>query len=112
MQDFGALGPLPIHIEDFPDLVWRGIMIDTARHFQPIPVIQRTIRGLQIAKVYMLFINLITANKLKIFYLLFVKTIYIFFLKNLSHIQLNVLHLHLTDSESFPVQLNNYSRIT
>jgi N-acetyl-beta-hexosaminidase len=69
--------PLPIHlpiiIEDWPSLAWRGLQIDTARHFQPIPLLKRTVDALEASKM-------------------------------------NVLHLHLTDSQSFPILLDDVPR--
>ena len=60
----------PYIIEDYPQYPWRGLMIDVARHFIPIPLLKRSIDAMQVAK-------------------------------------LNVLHLHLTDSQSFPILLDD-----
>ncbi|KFF05614.1 beta-N-acetylhexosaminidase [Flavobacterium reichenbachii] len=38
-------------ISDFPRFTWRGLMIDAARHFQPIDVIKRNIDGLAAMKM-------------------------------------------------------------
>ncbi|TPG31363.1 beta-N-acetylhexosaminidase [Flavobacterium pectinovorum] len=38
-------------ISDFPRFTWRGLMIDVARHFQPIDVIKRNIDGLAAMKM-------------------------------------------------------------
>ncbi|CAD8044857.1 unnamed protein product [Paramecium primaurelia] len=66
---------LPIYINDEPQYIHRGVMIDTARNFLPVRLIKRTIDALVINK-------------------------------------LNVLHWHITDDESFPLLLTNYSQIT
>nr|WP_315221960.1 family 20 glycosylhydrolase [uncultured Flavobacterium sp.] len=38
-------------ISDFPRFTWRGLMIDVARHFQPVDVIKRNIDGLAAMKM-------------------------------------------------------------
>jgi hypothetical protein len=60
----------PYVIRDYPKYSWRGLMVDLARHFIPLPLIKRTVDGMALSK-------------------------------------LNVLHLHLTDAQSFPVQLED-----
>jgi len=57
-----------VHIADAPSKSYRGIMVDTSRHFMPIDNLKRIIRGMGMAK-------------------------------------LNVLHLHLTDAQSFPLDV-------
>lgn len=56
-------------VKDAPTFSYRGVMLDTSRHFLPIPVIKRTIRAM-------------------------------------SYNKMNVLHLHLTDTASFPVHVS------
>jgi len=41
---------LPIHIEDEPLFVYRGILIDTSRHFLPIRLIKETIDAMMYNK--------------------------------------------------------------
>jgi hypothetical protein len=53
-------------IQDMPALPWRGLLIDTARHFIPL--------------------SLLVSN-----------------LDTMKAVKLNVLHLHLSDSQSFPI---------
>eukprot|EP00761_Pharyngomonas_kirbyi_P009500 gb/GECH01009516.1/.p1 GENE.gb/GECH01009516.1/~~gb/GECH01009516.1/.p1 ORF type:complete len:728 (+),score=173.26 gb/GECH01009516.1/:1-2184(+) len=57
---------LPINIVDQPRFYWRGLMIDTARHFLPFPFI-------------------------------------LHILNSMSFHKLNVLHWHITDAQSFPL---------
>lgn len=38
-------------ISDFPKFTWRGLMIDAARHFQPVDVIKRNLDGLAAMKM-------------------------------------------------------------
>ncbi|EAR96206.1 glycosyl hydrolase family 20 beta-N-acetylhexosaminidase family protein (macronuclear) [Tetrahymena thermophila SB210] len=69
------LNNIPISIQDQPDYIYRGLMIDSARHFLSVETILKTIDS-------MLF------NKL------------------------NVLHWHITDTESFPFPLKSFPNIT
>jgi hexosaminidase len=65
-------GKLPhARIQDEPVLAYRGIMIDTARHFLKVSTIKRLI-------------------------------------ENMPQSKLNILHWHLADDESFPIQLNSH----
>lgn len=45
---------LPIDIEDEPAFSYRGLMIDTARHYQPINLIYETIDALMYNKMSIL----------------------------------------------------------
>ena len=56
-----------VTIDDQPRFPWRGLMIDSGRHFQPIPVLERNLDGMEATK-------------------------------------LNVLHLHLSENQGFPVE--------
>lgn len=58
----------PIQIEDAPIYPWRGVMIDTSRHWLPVDDILRTIDGL-------------------------------------AYNKLNKLHVHVTDSQSWPLEI-------
>lgn len=40
-----------VSIDDAPRFRWRGLMIDCARHFEPIPVIKRTLDGMAAVKL-------------------------------------------------------------
>ena len=62
---------IPVRIEDSPEYSYRGLMLDTSRHFLTKSEILKTIEAMMYNK-------------------------------------LNVLHLHLTDSDSFPLELDNY----
>jgi len=48
-----------IKIDDEPRFPWRGLMIDVARHFQPINVIKRNIDGLAAVKMNVLHLHLV-----------------------------------------------------
>lgn len=39
------------HIEDFPRFPWRGLLVDTSRHYQTIDTIKRAIRGISYDKM-------------------------------------------------------------
>lgn len=40
-----------VSIQDAPRFPWRGLMIDVSRHFEPIPVIKRTLDGMAAVKL-------------------------------------------------------------
>lgn len=65
----------PINIKDHPSLTYRGVMMDTARHFIKISVLKHVLDGMLFHK-------------------------------------LNVLHWHIVDEESFPLQLDSFPEIT
>jgi len=43
-----------VSIQDQPRFVWRGLMIDSARHFIPLPIIKRNLDGLEAVKMNVL----------------------------------------------------------
>jgi hexosaminidase len=42
---------IPIVIDDQPDYLWRGLMIDSSRHFQPVKIIKKMIDALMFNKM-------------------------------------------------------------
>ncbi len=51
----GAVASFPaVHIEDAPRFPWRGLLVDVARHFQPVDVIERTLDGMAAVKLNVL----------------------------------------------------------
>ncbi|KAK3002765.1 hypothetical protein RJ639_019011 [Escallonia herrerae] len=65
---------VPWIIIDQPRFSYRGLLIDTSRHYQPLPMIKRVIDSMVYAK-------------------------------------LNVLHWHIVDSQSFPLEIPSYPKI-
>ncbi|CAO2837460.1 unnamed protein product [Amaranthus hypochondriacus] len=65
---------VPWIISDQPRFPYRGLLIDTARHFLPLPVIKKVIDSMTYAK-------------------------------------LNVLHWHIVDSQSFPLEIPSYPKL-
>ncbi|HEX5235379.1 MAG TPA: family 20 glycosylhydrolase [Silvibacterium sp.] len=52
VQNDGSNYFLPaVSIQDTPRFRWRGLMIDCSRHFEPIPVIKRTLDGMAAVKL-------------------------------------------------------------
>lgn len=47
-----------VEIRDQPRFQWRGLMIDVARHFEPVNVIERNIRGMAAVKMNVLHLHL------------------------------------------------------
>lgn len=56
--DAGGYGFPAVDIEDKPRFEWRGLMIDVARHFQPVDVIERNLRGMAAVKLNVLHLHL------------------------------------------------------
>ncbi|CAH2065594.1 unnamed protein product [Thlaspi arvense] len=64
----------PWNITDQPRLSYRGLLIDTSRHYLPLPIIKNVIDSMTYAK-------------------------------------LNVLHWHIVDSQSFPLEILSYPKL-
>jgi hexosaminidase len=64
----------PISVQDAPRFPHRGLMIDTSRHYQPLPALRALIDSLPYAK-------------------------------------LNVLHWHVSDTQSFPLEVRSHPRL-
>lgn len=47
-----------VDIRDQPRFQWRGLMIDVARHFEPVEVIERNLRGMAAVKLNVLHLHL------------------------------------------------------
>ncbi|KAK6120677.1 hypothetical protein DH2020_045575 [Rehmannia glutinosa] len=64
----------PWYVQDKPRFIYRGLMLDTSRHYLPIEVIKQVIESMSYAK-------------------------------------LNVLHWHIIDEESFPLEVPTYPNL-
>jgi hexosaminidase len=67
--------PLPLEVFDEPRFPYRGLLIDSARHFLPVGSVRRVLDAMSMTK-------------------------------------LNVLHWHLSDSTSFPVQSEAFPQLS
>ncbi|KAH3731646.1 Beta-hexosaminidase subunit alpha [Pelomyxa schiedti] len=70
-SDHFTIQHTPLFIEDWPRFPWRGLLIDTSRHFIPLSKLKQITTGLAAMKM-------------------------------------NLLHIHLTDAQSFPYDLPSY----
>ncbi|XP_052197626.1 beta-hexosaminidase 3 [Diospyros lotus] len=68
------LHQVPWNIIDQPRFSYRGLLIDTSRHYQPLPMIKKVIDSMVYSK-------------------------------------LNVLHWHIVDSQSFPLEIPSYPKL-
>jgi hexosaminidase len=66
---------VPLTIQDAPRFAWRGLLIDTSRHYLSVNKIKRIIDGI-------------------------------------SYIKFNTLHWHVVDSQSFPIQIPAYPKLS
>jgi len=57
-SDSNGYGFPAVDIRDQPRFEWRGLMIDVARHFEPVEVIERNIRGMAAVKLNVLHLHL------------------------------------------------------
>ena len=57
-SDASGYGFPTIDIRDKPRFEWRGLMIDVARHFEPVDVIERNLRGMAAMKLNVLHLHL------------------------------------------------------
>jgi hexosaminidase len=51
MQNNGSSFYFPAEVTDSPRFTWRGLMIDAARHFQPVDVIKRNLNAMASMKM-------------------------------------------------------------
>ncbi|GMP22314.1 hypothetical protein CsSME_00000388 [Camellia sinensis var. sinensis] len=65
---------VPWNIIDQPRFSYRGLLIDTSRHYQPLPMIKKVI-------------------------------------DSMAYTKLNVLHWHIVDSQSFPLEIPSYPKL-
>jgi hypothetical protein len=57
-----VIGPLPLLIHDSPRFPWRGLMVDTARHFLPVGHIFKTLDGMVRVCVRSFFVSFVCAG--------------------------------------------------
>jgi hexosaminidase len=72
---FFTIARTPLTIGDAPRFPWRGVLLDTARHFLPVHAIMHVLDGM-------------------------------------AYNKMNVLHWHITDSESFPIEIPGHPELS
>src|SRR5260370_24964417 len=55
-----------VTIHDRPRFPWRGLLIDSGRHFMPLPVLQRTLYGMAAIKMNVLHSHLTEHQRLRL----------------------------------------------
>jgi hexosaminidase len=58
---------LPILINDIPDYFWRGLMIDTSRHFMSVELIKKTINAMMFLKLNALHWHIVDQESFPLF---------------------------------------------
>ena len=68
-EDNGSytLRGIPIRVEDEPDFLWRGLMIDTSRHFLSVKTIQHAIDGMLYSKLNILHWHLVDEDSFPLY---------------------------------------------
>lgn len=67
MRCMYKINNVPVKISDKPRFPWRGLMIDSSRHFLPVPVIKRIMDGMVSAKLNVLHWHLTDAQSFPFF---------------------------------------------
>ena len=58
-DDMIIIENIPLEIKDSPRFKYRGVMVDSSRHFLPIPILKRIIDGMMLAKLNVLHWHLV-----------------------------------------------------
>ncbi|CAL5363045.1 unnamed protein product [Camellia sinensis] len=105
---------VPWNIIDQPRFSYRGLLIDTSRHYQPLPMIKKVIDSMAYTKLILYFKESCPAS----FDILPVERgthdCYVLYkalkLKGTCR-DPNVLHWHIVDSQSFPLEIPSYPKL-
>ncbi|KAF7132214.1 hypothetical protein RHSIM_Rhsim09G0127900 [Rhododendron simsii] len=118
----------PWDISDQPRFPYRGLLIDTSRHYLPLPIIKKVVDSMTYTKLVDVVkrqtilpeIALIKENLSFAICLCFASGYWNFWVSSLSlteveltfsSLQVNVLHWHIVDSQSFPLEIPSYPNL-
>ncbi|KAG5532765.1 hypothetical protein RHGRI_027161 [Rhododendron griersonianum] len=118
----------PWDISDQPRFPYRGLLIDTSRHYLPLPIIKKVVDSMTYTKLVDVVkrqtilpeIALIKENLSFAICLCFASGYWDFWVSSLSlteveltfsSLQVNVLHWHIVDSQSFPLEIPSYPKL-
>ncbi|KAF7116107.1 hypothetical protein RHSIM_RhsimUnG0038300 [Rhododendron simsii] len=119
----------PWDISDQPRFPYRGLLIDTSRHYLPLPIIKKVVDSMTYTKLVDVVKRQTILPEIALIkeipsqfrnMLMFCQWLLEFWVSSLSlteveltfsSLQVNVLHWHIVDSQSFPLEIPSYPNL-